>query len=260
MGPQHHRGRGFTLIELLVVIAIIAILAAILFPVFAQARDAARKTSCLSNMKQIGTAMMLYVQDYDESFPQQDPVSGRPQIMDDWWMFFISSYLASKPKNWADAKGNVFSCPSNPAIQTNSASNFTNVQAAWGVNFAALWGLTLRNGRYAWHCSYCINDAIIGEQDRIGASLAAWQKPSEEYLLMETTDDTDVDSNDVALSDNAIFMKHSEGMNVLYVDSHNKWMRDSRVPRDGVQFNGQGKPFYWADESASIHPWRPRYP
>jgi len=60
---------GFTLIELLVVIAIIAILAAILFPVFAQAREAARKTSCLSNMKQLGLAFMQYTQDYDERYP-----------------------------------------------------------------------------------------------------------------------------------------------------------------------------------------------
>jgi prepilin-type N-terminal cleavage/methylation domain-containing protein len=60
---------GFTLIELLVVIAIIAILAAILFPVFARAREQARKTTCLSNLKQIGTAAMMYVQDYDETFP-----------------------------------------------------------------------------------------------------------------------------------------------------------------------------------------------
>jgi prepilin-type N-terminal cleavage/methylation domain-containing protein/prepilin-type processing-associated H-X9-DG protein len=64
-----HRRNGFTLIELLVVIAIIAILAAILFPVFAQARERARAISCVSNLKQIGTATNMYVQDYDETYP-----------------------------------------------------------------------------------------------------------------------------------------------------------------------------------------------
>src|SRR5712691_2719094 len=63
------RGRAFTLIELLVVIAIIAILAAILFPVFAEARENARKSACLSNMHQISSSILMYLQDYDESFP-----------------------------------------------------------------------------------------------------------------------------------------------------------------------------------------------
>jgi prepilin-type N-terminal cleavage/methylation domain-containing protein len=64
---RHHG--GFTLIELLVVIAIIAILAAILFPVFARARENARRSSCQSNMKQIGLSLLQYVQDYDEVLP-----------------------------------------------------------------------------------------------------------------------------------------------------------------------------------------------
>ena len=64
-----HRAHGFTLIELLVVIAVIAILAATLFPVFGQAREKARQITCLSNSKQLATATMMYVQDYDETFP-----------------------------------------------------------------------------------------------------------------------------------------------------------------------------------------------
>src|SRR2546429_6669246 len=63
------RSSGFTLIELLVVIAIIAILAALLFPVFAQARAKARQTTCVSNLKQVGLAINMYLSDYDETFP-----------------------------------------------------------------------------------------------------------------------------------------------------------------------------------------------
>ncbi len=66
-----NRTTGFTLIELLVVIAIIAILAAILFPVFAQAREGARRSSCLSNTKQTTTGMLMYAQDYDETLPSE---------------------------------------------------------------------------------------------------------------------------------------------------------------------------------------------
>ncbi len=87
--------RGFTLIELLVVIAIIAILAAILFPVFAQARDKARQTACLSNAKQLGTAATMYVQDYDETYMMG---AGYDYKLGNGWLM---GYYMPFPANWA---------------------------------------------------------------------------------------------------------------------------------------------------------------
>lgn len=80
-----HRRAAFTLIELLVVIAIIAILAAILFPVFAQARAKARQAACLSNLKQIGTGIMMYAQDYDEILPGNTNLNGAGEPTDARW-------------------------------------------------------------------------------------------------------------------------------------------------------------------------------
>src|SRR5512141_1862141 len=76
--------KGFTHIELLVVIAIIAILAAILFPVFAKAREKARAASCMSNLKQIALATLMYVQDYDQVFPSSRIVPGTQPIWGDY--------------------------------------------------------------------------------------------------------------------------------------------------------------------------------
>src|SRR2546422_3678183 len=108
--------RGFTLIELLVVIAIIAILAAILFPVFAQAREKARTTSCLSNLKQIGHAMLMYGQDYDGLFV---PVIGRPNRQEKnvylmSWMYLLEPYTKNR---------GVFICPSSGHTSTDYTLN-----------------------------------------------------------------------------------------------------------------------------------------
>lgn len=108
---KFHLSRAFTLIELLVVIAIIAILASILFPVFAQAREKARQTACLSNMKQIGLAFMQYVQDYDEMFPhtfaQAETQSPRDTKYNSGrsWPLSIFPYVKNKQ---------VFDCPTSP--------------------------------------------------------------------------------------------------------------------------------------------------
>jgi prepilin-type N-terminal cleavage/methylation domain-containing protein/prepilin-type processing-associated H-X9-DG protein len=142
--------KAFTLIELLVVIAIIAILAAILFPVFAQARDKARSASCLSNMKQIGTSTMMYVQDYDESYyPHRfncRDASGAfqvcPQYVGDpsasaydanssmryYWVHLLQPYV----KNYT-----LFKCPSNPTafIPGDKAKINFNAPGALGTNY-----------------------------------------------------------------------------------------------------------------------------
>src|SRR5438094_1349991 len=89
--------KGFTLIELLVVIAIIAILAAILFPVFAQAREKARAVSCLSNMRQMGLGTAMYVQDYDETYPFYDTHRTPDENPSNTWRNSILAYVQNVP-------------------------------------------------------------------------------------------------------------------------------------------------------------------
>jgi len=132
-----HPGAGFTLIELLVVIAIIAILAAILFPVFAQAREKARATSCLSNLKQIGLALMMYVQDYDELMPVPFPnATGdgprSPNVMP--FENQITPYIKNKQ---------VWHCPSDP-VNGNAANT-----AFWAREDDPLNGGTLHGRSYS---------------------------------------------------------------------------------------------------------------
>jgi len=112
--------KAFTLIELLVVIAIIAILAAILFPVFAQAKEAAKKTSCLANGKQVGLALIMYLNDYDDKYPQEHPSTSNPVVDDsdaqleaiDFGspLLDILPYVSSKNVD----KTQIYYCPSDP--------------------------------------------------------------------------------------------------------------------------------------------------
>jgi prepilin-type N-terminal cleavage/methylation domain-containing protein/prepilin-type processing-associated H-X9-DG protein len=167
------RKRAFTLIELLVVIAIIAILAAILFPVFAQARDKARQTSCLSNMKQLGVAILGYSQDYEESFPVGTDVANFVNL---GWPLRIQPYVKSL---------GVFVCPSD-SIGGEQVPGFT--WAGVALSYAA-------NGYYeGWTGT---NNALKGPMSSgavtwlQGASLSQGEvtRPADSILLTEKHSD-----------------------------------------------------------------------
>jgi prepilin-type N-terminal cleavage/methylation domain-containing protein/prepilin-type processing-associated H-X9-DG protein len=136
--------RAFTLIELLVVIAIIAILAAILFPVFAQAREKARQTTCLSNMKQLGLGAMMYLQDYDETYPLAGYLDN-PSTRQNWapltWREAIGPYVKNglETVTWATTDGQpavmartgMWTCPT-------AGNNVTDVLSGHNMVFTKL--------------------------------------------------------------------------------------------------------------------------
>jgi len=162
------RQSGFTLIELLVVIAIIAILAAILFPVFAKVREKARQTQCISNEKQIALAVLQYTQDYDEMYPQSVASDGYHQ-----WYDMVQPYIKNGElyQGTAYGRGGVFHCPDFPDIYGQ------------GQQYAAMDGLFVYNGnnpsplRQPWSLAAVDAPAdkiMIAECGRNGAAPNPW--------------------------------------------------------------------------------------
>lgn len=157
---------AFTLIELLVVIAIIAILAAILFPVFAQAREQARKTSCLSNMKELALANLMYVQDYDEAFCNE----GQPQAPA--WGWQMTWLVETQPyiKNYG-----IMHCPSD--------SHTTPSWSGPAFSYAANGAFCYNNG---WKMCGIINPARTWNDDwQVAISDASISFPSSTILFSE---------------------------------------------------------------------------
>jgi prepilin-type N-terminal cleavage/methylation domain-containing protein/prepilin-type processing-associated H-X9-DG protein len=178
------RIQAFTLIELLVAIAIIAILAAILFPVFAQARESARKTSCLSNNKQLGTALMMYVQDFDEALPQASYFGASGMTVPDnsgafRWPWLVLPYVKSME---------LFRCPS--AVNT-----FTHATCGGGCNdkanpfYGYLWGLFPNYGYNWWYLApdpTATSVATASLNRSVGMSLAAVNAPADTVALADS--------------------------------------------------------------------------
>jgi prepilin-type N-terminal cleavage/methylation domain-containing protein/prepilin-type processing-associated H-X9-DG protein len=225
--------KGFTLIELLVVIAIIAILAAILFPVFAKAREKARQASCLSNMKQLSLGMLQYVQDYDERFMiyasgyvsttygVNPPVPGE---LDFKWIPGYGYYSSWSDKIYPYVKNvQVYRCPS------------TSTAVSMGVDY----GLPYNGFRSG-------TPNVLVATFTTNPALGTFTRPAETMMLGER-----YAGNPEYLLNGAYYNgtnRHNEGMNIAFVDGHCKWMKTEPSSLAGYGFTAPYNAAY------SFHP------
>ena len=222
---------AFTLIELLVVIAIIAILAAILFPVFAQAREKARAIACISNTKQMGIALMLYAQDFDETLPIDNYGVWNGFIADDArspkWMDMLYPYV----KN-----AQVFTCPSFAGIDKhflyiNQPSDLPIVRGG------PFYGSYVLNGAYYAETAVSAHGpahqslaAIAATADTIFATetgapgldrnaIATWRYDLVNPTVVKTSSPPTLNTNQGVI----VYLRHSLGANSVFCDGHAKW-------------------------------------
>jgi prepilin-type N-terminal cleavage/methylation domain-containing protein/prepilin-type processing-associated H-X9-DG protein len=205
--------KGFTLIELLVVIAIIAILAAILFPVFAKAREKARQSTCASNIKQMTNAAIMYAQDYDETFckaiiVQSDGVTWR------YWYQLIAPYIAGSTISSSSGTAKIFMCPS---LKKNGATDGGGRESKYG---------------YGWNTgTSAVTPDGMGQITNDGYPCVEMSKiktPSEVILLGDISVYTGNPSaliwrSSITYTPNL----HNDGANYGFVDGHVKWMKQS---------------------------------
>jgi len=239
------KGKGFTLIELLVVIAIIAILAAILFPVFAQAREKARQSTCLSNCKQIGLGIMMYADDYDESYPAAmylGPWPGTKTSDSPGENYYTTNFTVGGPAKYATWMDAVYSYTKNRKI-----FECPNVKGAAGYSTNVY--ITPIVSTTTW-----INPTV---------TMNSFPKPSETVFCCDAyvyTGDVDGASRNITLSINGPYFingseaaydklaRHLVGVNYTLADGHSKYYKRFQGPASGANtLWGGGNP--WWDPS-----------
>ena len=199
---------GFTLIELLVVIAIIAILAAILFPVFARAREKARQSSCLSNLKQLATAEKMYEQDYDDRTGCYCSTIGVSSTARMSWCDMLAPYVKNTQ---------IFECP----------SSSLRWRTVYGPGVA-------RAGSYGCNITL-VSPVAMGYYYLYGyRQVSTFLHPAETLLFTECDGDPYVRFN-TGVSMQYVATLHNEGANVAFFDGHAKWMSRSQMADPGKQ-------------------------
>lgn len=228
------QSKGFTLIELLVVIAIIAILAAILFPVFARARENARRTSCLSNVKQLGLAYMQYTQDYDEKYPIISYGDGEQIIYPNGvsstnnWAMRIFPYVKSVQ---------IYNCPSN-----------TSTPWQGGTSSA-----TSASPHIVYSSSYGASSALF-TNGVVPVSIAAVVKASETVMLADsngTGSKAPYMINQLYATSRYVDDRHLDGANFVFADGHAKWKKMSRNASDQPIHPTAAQGVYWLADGTS---------
>jgi prepilin-type N-terminal cleavage/methylation domain-containing protein/prepilin-type processing-associated H-X9-DG protein len=276
MKKSYNQSKAFTLIELLVVIAIIAILAAILFPVFAQAREKARAISCLSNQKQLGLAYMMYIQDYDEQFPLAFGVTAAGAwragnyipVPPNWRPGSSASYIDHGNISFSGSiypymkNYDIFTCPSAAELQVVATTGAIVPPRKTSISYNGL----LHSYAQAGMTSPA--DVILswegdGKAATLGFAFANPQlncpTPNAPCVYQPRANGACATGNGGTGSyytSNGSYWIHSQGVNINFADGHAKWRRlGAQLAPAATNFNIDPNTAYRPNGTAASYWW-----